>query len=202
MSIKLKSSLFLQKLLPHTLIASLSIGTLFSIFPLIKNNYKVEADIKEHHIEVNNQNESNLNTENPFSFFHENTVLPHSATEIKPKINSVINNEKEVKPLKNYKVLETIETTITGYSSTVDQTNSDPFITASGAWVRDGIVAANFLPFGTKIRIPHLFQDKVFIVKDRMNKRHNNRVDIWFSTRQQAINFGIKYSYIEVVQEI
>jgi 3D (Asp-Asp-Asp) domain-containing protein len=201
MSIKTKSSLFLQKLLPHTLIASLAFGTLFSVFPLIKNNYKVEADIKENHIK--SERELDYNSDNQFSFFHENTVLPYSTIEVETKINSVvINNKEEIKASKSYKVLETIETTFTGYSSTVDQTNSNPFVTASGDWVRDGIVAANFLPFGTKIRIPNLFQDKVFIVKDRMNRRHNNRVDIWFSSRQQAINFGIKYSYIEIVEEI
>jgi 3D (Asp-Asp-Asp) domain-containing protein len=33
-----------------------------------------------------------------------------------------------------------------------------------------------------------------------MNRRHNNRVDVWFQTRQQALNFGIKYTYIEVVE--
>ena len=35
--------------------------------------------------------------------------------------------------------------TITAYSSTPDQTDSTPFITAYNTFVRDGIVAANFL---------------------------------------------------------
>jgi len=45
---------------------------------------------------------------------------------------------------------------ITAYSSTVDQTDDTPFITANGSFVRDGIVANNMLPFGTKIKIPEL----------------------------------------------
>ena len=89
---------------------------------------------------------------------------------------------------------------ITAYSSTPLETDSDPFITASGAWVEDGVVAANFLPFGTKIRIPELYGDKVFIVKDRMNSRKKHQVDIWFSSRKLAIKFGAHYNYIELIK--
>lgn len=88
---------------------------------------------------------------------------------------------------------------MTAYSSTPDQTDSTPFITASGTRVRDGIVAANFLPFGAKIKIPQLFGDKVFVVEDRMNKRYTERVDIWFSTRRDARQFGIKKAEIVVL---
>jgi len=81
---------------------------------------------------------------------------------------------------------------ITGYSSSYDETDEDPWITASGELVRDGIVAANFLSFGTKIKIPTLFGDKIFVVKDRMNHRYNNQnfIDIWFPSKDEAINFG------------
>ncbi len=60
---------------------------------------------------------------------------------------------------------------ITAYSSTVDQTDSTPFITANGVHVHDGVVATNALPFGTQIKIPALFGDKVFTVEDRMARR-------------------------------
>jgi 3D (Asp-Asp-Asp) domain-containing protein len=89
--------------------------------------------------------------------------------------------------------------TATAYSSTVDQTDDTPFITASGTYVRDGIVAANFLPFGTVFKIPDLYGDKIFIVEDRMNKRYWHRVDIWFPERQMAKEFGIKQIRIEIV---
>jgi len=87
----------------------------------------------------------------------------------------------------------------TAYSSTPDQTDSTPFITASGTHVRDGVAAANFLPIGTVFRIPDLYGDKIFIVEDRMNKRYTYRVDIWFPTRQAAKNFGLKTIKIEIV---
>ena len=198
MSTNLKSKFFLKKILLYILILSLTTGAFIFFSPLMKSFYSVEADITSHHPD---NHETNIDLNNRIFFVHENTIYSQSALKIEPRISAVIVEEE--KPLiKKYEVLEVINTTLTGYSSTVDQTNSQPFITASGAWVRDGIVATNFLPFGTQIRIPRYFGDKIFVVKDRMNQRHNNRVDIWFSSRQQALNFGIKHSYIEIVEEI
>ena len=88
---------------------------------------------------------------------------------------------------------------ITGYSSEPGQTDDTPYITASGAYVREGVAAANFLPLGTAFRIPKLFGDRVFIVKDRMNKRYDERVDIWFAETSHAKRFGIKTAMIEVL---
>lgn len=90
---------------------------------------------------------------------------------------------------------------LTAYSSTPEETDDTPFITASMTKVRDGIVAANFLPFGTKIMIPDIFGDKVFVVEDRMHTRKTNFVDIWMPTKQDAIEFGISRAEIVVLQE-
>lgn len=87
----------------------------------------------------------------------------------------------------------------TAYSSTVDQTDDTPFITASGTLVRPGVVAANFLPIGTHLRIPDYYGDMVFVVEDRMNERYNGRLDIWMETRDQAIKWGIRHVIIEVL---
>ena len=87
----------------------------------------------------------------------------------------------------------------TAYSSTVDQTDADPFITASGKHVRDGIVAANFLPFGTQIRIPKHFGNRVLTVEDRMHQRFSDRIDIWFPDRQSALEFGKRKVEIEIL---
>jgi len=98
------------------------------------------------------------------------------------------------------KVVKKIKVVATGYSSTVEQTDSTPFITASGSTVKDGIVANNLLPFGTEIRIPELYGDKIFVVEDRMNKKKGYyHIDIWFPEYDQAKNFGAKTIYIEVL---
>lgn len=93
----------------------------------------------------------------------------------------------------------TKKVTVTAYSSTPDQTDDTPFITASGKTVKDGIVASNFLAFGTRIRFPELYGDKIFIVEDRMHQRFSSdHVDIWMPTRELAQSFGV----IETVMEI
>lgn len=98
-------------------------------------------------------------------------------------------------------VAQKIPVVITAYSSTVDQTDSDPFITAAGTWVRDGIIANNLLPFGTKIRIPEIYGDKIFVVEDRMHwSKSNYHIDIWFPSYWEALNFGVKRSYIEILE--
>ncbi len=88
---------------------------------------------------------------------------------------------------------------ITAYASVPEETSSHPFITASGAMVRDGIIAANFLPFGTLVKIPRLFGDKVFVVKDRMNRKFNKRIDIWMPTVREAVDFGIRRAVVIIL---
>jgi 3D (Asp-Asp-Asp) domain-containing protein len=90
---------------------------------------------------------------------------------------------------------------ITAYTSEVGETDASPFITASGTRVRDGIVAANFLPIGTKVKIPQLFGDKVFTVEDRMNKRYGAAMDIWMNDRMSARKFGRKHADVVVLDE-
>ena len=89
---------------------------------------------------------------------------------------------------------------VTAYSSTADQTDSTPFITASGTNVRDGIVACNFLRFGTRVRFPQLYGDKIFVVEDRMALKNSHKIDIWFTTRNEAKEFGVKYLQVEILE--
>ena len=88
---------------------------------------------------------------------------------------------------------------ITGYSSTVDQTDDTPYITAWNTKTRPGVVAANWLPFGTNIRIPELFGDRVFVVEDRMHRRNSHKLDIWFQSREEALRFGVKRARVEIL---
>ena len=99
-------------------------------------------------------------------------------------------------------VSKKVKMVITAYSSTPDQTDCTPFITASNTMVRKGIVANNGLAFGTKVRMPEIFGNKIFVVEDRMHSRKSNyHLDIWKQTREQAINFGIKKTIVEVIKK-
>lgn len=86
----------------------------------------------------------------------------------------------------------------TSYNSLPGQTDSTPDITASGTHTRWGVVAANFLPIGTRIKIPELYGDQIFIVEDRMNSRYWKRIDIWMADYQDSKQFGIRNIKIEV----
>jgi len=106
-------------------------------------------------------------------------------------------------PQTEIKVVRRIKVVTTAYSSTTCQTDNTPFITASGSYVKDGIVANNLLPFGTKIRIPELYGERIFVVEDRMNqKKGYYHVDVWFSSYWEAKCFGAKNTYIEIIEEV
>lgn len=116
-------------------------------------------------------------------------ILPNLT--LKETVNPQINQEAD--PL-------TITATITAYSSTPEQTDSTPFITASGHPVENGIVACNFLAFNTKIKLPELYGDKIFTVKDRMAKKNSHKIDIWFPTTEEAVIFGVKKTRVDIIE--
>ena len=90
--------------------------------------------------------------------------------------------------------------TVTAYSSTPDQTDNTPFITANGTYVYDGLIACNFLPFHTKVKFPEIYGDKIFTVEDRMASWNSHKMDIWMPTRQAALQFGVKRLAYEIVK--
>jgi len=117
------------------------------------------------------------------------TNSPSTATYVVKNTSWVLNTVKK------------INVVVTAYSSTPDQTDDTPFITASGKCVKDGIIANNMLPFGTKVRIPELYGNKVFTVEDRMNKKKSDyHIDIWMADLHSAINFGVKNVKIEILE--
>lgn len=100
-----------------------------------------------------------------------------------------------------FELVRKMNVVVTAYSSTPWETDGTPYVTASGAWVEEGIVAINSLPFGTRVRIPEVFGDKVFVVEDRLHRRKGNyHVDVWFPSYKDALDFGAKRTYIEVLE--
>jgi len=95
--------------------------------------------------------------------------------------------------------------TITAYTSEVGQCDDSPCITANGFNVcknaKEDTIAINGLKFGTKIRIPDLFGDRVFVVRDRMNARYkSNRGDIWMVEKDDAVKFGVQIARVEILK--
>jgi len=118
---------------------------------------------------------------------------------------NVSNDKKtDIRPVKIIASIGTVidkrTVIVTAYSSTPDQTDSTPFITANGAYVYDGLVACNFLPFGTKVKFPEIYGNKIFMVEDRMATYNSHKIDIWMPSRELALQFGVKRLAVEVVK--
>jgi 3D (Asp-Asp-Asp) domain-containing protein len=110
---------------------------------------------------------------------------------------------------------KTIPVRVTGYNAVPEQTDSDPFTTASGAYSNPEVVAAvsrdlrGALPYGTVVKlsapegatgkycgwdlVEHFVGYRV--IADTMNARHVERVDILFAEDAMVdvrVNGGVK----------
>ncbi len=87
----------------------------------------------------------------------------------------------------------------TAYTPRPEETDSTPWLTAAGTKTREGIIAANWLPFGTKVKI----DDEIYTVEDRMNSRYTAafpaRIDIVFLSLDKARRFGKQKIEIEIL---
>lgn len=100
------------------------------------------------------------------------------------------------------RVVRTYEARVTYYASERAQTDGNPFITASGSHVHWGTVAANCLPFGTKIRIPDVYGDQIFTVEDRHSTRFGcGLVDVW-TDYAPGHHVGNGHGRIEVLAQL
>jgi len=106
------------------LIILVILGILFGIFPIFESkSKKVEADSAE--FSLGEISESLITIQ-------ENSLLP---------IVDFLNSDSRIRKIK---------VVVTAYSSSPWETDENPHITASGTWVREGVIANNLLPFGTK----------------------------------------------------
>ena len=62
----------------------------------------------------------------------------------------------------------------------------DQGYTASGEWVREGIVASDDLPFGTVVVINGVR----YVVADRFGGGYSDRIDIYMPSYDDCITFG------------
>jgi len=87
--------------------------------------------------------------------------------------------------------------TASAYASQVSETDGDPFTTAAGTRTRLGVIAANWLPLGSRVKMGNA----VYIVEDRMNSRFDGtgRVDIWMTSAEMARQFGVHAMELTIV---
>jgi len=100
----------------------------------------------------------------------------------------------------------------TAYNSMPGQTDSTPFITATGTRTRPGVVALSrdllrTFPYGSKVMIEdltgrsgNLLHNRVFYVEDTMAAYKTRSVDIWMASYGQAIRFGARQVRVTAVR--
>ena len=156
---------------------------LIIFFSLVGSSFVVGINLAKGKVEAKTRKEKSYKADSlRISFINGNTILP---------ISSPLVKENEIKRIKMV---------ITAYSSDPWQTDDTPFITASGIKVKEGIVANNLLPFGTKIKIPSIYGNKIFVVEDRMNPNNSYyHIDIWFPDYWSAKKFGTQEAVVEIL---
>ncbi len=109
----------------------------------------------------------------------------------------------------------------TAYTSSPHETDRTPYVTATGARTRLGIIAVSrdllkeALPYGSLVRLVDLgrwrdgkdagrfdplFKNLLFVVEDTMNKRKRQQIDVWFPDRTLALRFGVRRIRVIVVR--
>jgi 3D (Asp-Asp-Asp) domain-containing protein len=92
--------------------------------------------------------------------------------------------------------LSRIHADVTAYSSSPDETWGDPFLTASGRRVFDGVVACpRRLPFGTQV----LIGARTYTCWDRLHPKYDDRFDIWKPSKEEALEFGRRRVIVQIL---
>ena len=92
-----------------------------------------------------------------------------------------------------------VQAVVTAYTSSEDETDDTPEITASGARTRHGVVACpREYAFGTKVIIKGMEYECL----DRMNPRYRDeqRFDIWMESKDEAFEWGKRELAVEIIK--
>lgn len=115
-----------------------------------------------------------------------------------PFIQKFVNKQEIKKQLLNAE--------ISAYSASEDETDEDPTTTSTGTRTREGIVASNNTKlYGKKVKI----DGKVYTVEDTMHPRYRDeysktgklRFDIVKPSKKEALEFGRKNMFVEILDD-
>lgn len=91
---------------------------------------------------------------------------------------------------------QTIEMQVTAYCPCVKCTGTgSPGVTASGHKIQDGdvfVAADKKYPFGTEMIVPGYNDDQPVEILDRGGAIKGNRVDVFFPTHEEALEWGVQ----------
>lgn len=133
-------------------------------------------------------------------------------TETKPMVNSTTAPETTPEPIPEWKYTSLGTYRLTaycacekccGYWATVRplDENGNPIVyTANQSIAKQGVTVAadtNVLPFGTVL----LIDGHEYIVQDRGGSIKENRIDIYFESHEEALQFGVQYKEIFIKEK-
>ena len=135
----------------------------------------------------------------------------YSLSQLKTPVHAqILPNKEHVEVEQQYEILSETIREVTAYNAgDSSQCDSTPCIAANGEDICTAIslgysrCAANFVPFGTILRIDN-YGD--CMVVDRMNSRYSNSVDIAMSNepdqRERALKFGRQKLNVKILKKL
>ncbi len=103
-------------------------------------------------------------------------------------------------PQEEYATVESFIAEVTQYTSSPEETDDTPNLTASGQFTGPGTIACpSRFKFGTLIQI----ENRIFKCNDRMNIRYrnSNHFDVWTEEKSDALRFGRQKLQVFVLEK-
>lgn len=126
--------------------------------------------------------------------FYNNDVFATASSEAEPveKEGTAVREVVEVK-----QEVEWYYFVASGYSAN-DPSQGTNNTTATGKEIKQGMVAVDpkVIPLGTRIEIKDM---GIYVAEDTGGKIKGNRIDIYFNSKEEARNFGIKGIWIKIM---
>lgn len=86
----------------------------------------------------------------------------------------------------------------TAYTPSLEECGKTDGMTASGVVAQEGVtVACDNLPFGTRVEI----DGHIYTVQDRFGGGYTNRLDIFMTDRNRALQFGRQVKSVRILQD-
>ncbi len=90
----------------------------------------------------------------------------------------------------------TIRCTITYYTASSDECGKSDGIGAAGVRMEPGMVACDFLPLWSKVRI----DGKTYVVTDRFGGGYTDKIDVFCTDKSYALRMGKSVKEVEMVE--
>ena len=184
------------KILILTLLISASISALYIHRQQLQT---VETDTRifyENQLEEKNNQINTLKTEK-IALNQQITDLNNTITELKTKKTTTSRSTSETREVATTD--KWIWANVSAYCACMQCCGKTNGITASGtqATANRTIAASSVYPFGTKIEIEGM---GIYTVEDRGGAITGNKIDIYFDSHQEALQFGRRNLQIKVVE--